>query len=341
MPKLTAVLLVGGMGTRLRPLTYEVPKPLVLVANRPLITYSLRMLRRGGVERAILATGYRAKDLAAQLHDWQLDGLTVECIEERKTLGTAGGIRHALPYTKRSFIAMNGDQLIDLDVSALLQAHRETRAAVTIVVTRVADPSVYGTVRFTQNGRIEAFEEKRPPDKSTRSTTEGWINSGMYVWSPRVLDAIPAGKVYSNETQLFPALIASGERVFAYPLAQGAYWIDVGTPAKYLEANRAVLSGVLPWTEPPSHPLSISDIAPTAQVDPDTQIGPYVSIAERVKIGPGCTIRNSIVLTGAQIGENCTLENAIVMPYSQIAPETVLLCKHGANIVRGTTETNL
>jgi NDP-sugar pyrophosphorylase family protein len=213
-------LLAGGRGTRLRPLTNEVPKPLVPVANRALISYPLAMLGRGGVQEAILACGYMADRLREGIERMDDLGLTVRLVEEKEPLGTAGAVRNALPTADGPFIVMNGDQIIDLDVRALLTAHRERNAELTIVVRRVPDVSSFGLVLCDDEGRVREFGEKRPRDP----TGHNLINTGMYVFSPRVLAAIPEGRPCSNECRLFPELIREGMRVLAFRMQDVANW---------------------------------------------------------------------------------------------------------------------
>ncbi|MBM3475448.1 MAG: NDP-sugar synthase [Armatimonadetes bacterium] len=335
MPTTCAVLLAGGLGTRLRPLTYAVPKPLAPVANRPLISYSLRMLRRGGVEEAILASGHMADRLREALAGEREDGLLVRCVDEPELLDTAGGVKNALPWADASFIAMNGDQIMDVDVRALLDSHERNRADLTIVVRRVDDVSAFGLVRCDEELRIEAFLEKRPDDPTGRNL----VNSGLYVFSPSVLDAIPAGRPYSNERELFPGLVEAGARVFAFPMLSEAYWADVGTPVKYLDANRRILGGALPWADPPSDPERTSDIAPGAHVAPTAQIGPGVAVGAGAEVGEGAAVANSLLWPGAIVEAGCRLASAIVGPGCRVPAGTVISCEGAAIVANAVTET--
>ena len=334
MPTTRAVLLAGGLGTRLRPLTYAEPKPLAPVANRPLISYSLRMLRRGGVDEAILASGHMADRLREALEGEREDGLLVRCVDEPEPLDTAGGVKNALPRADAAFIAMNGDQILDVDVRALLQAHERNRADLTIVVRRVEDVSAFGLVLCDEDHRIEAFLEKRPDDPTGRNL----VNSGLYVFSPSVLDEIPSARAYSNEHDLFPGLVEAGARVFAFPMSSEAYWADVGTPVKYLDANRRLLNGALPWADRPSDPERSSDIAPGARVAPTAQIGPSVSVGAGAVVGEGVAVANSILWPGAVVGEGCRLANVIVGPGCRVPGRTVITCEGAAIVAQAMTE---
>lgn len=324
-----AVLLAGGLGTRLRPLTNAVPKPLVPVANRPLISYSLAMLGRGGVEEAILACGYKAGRLREGIAALGGLGLDVTIVEEPEPLGTAGGIRNALPAADGPFVAMNGDQIMDVDVRALLESHVARNADLTIVVRRVPDVAAYGLVPCDDGGRVLEFGEKRPRDPTGRNL----INTGMYVFDPSVLEAIPEGESYSNERQLFPGLIRDGRRVFAFPMSEGAFWADVGTPANYLEANAELLNGALPAAEvatvassaaisPDSAVLPPVSLAAHCRIDPGTEVGPDVSVGERAIVERGAAVRSSILWPSSAVGAGCRLANVIVSPGHRVPAGT-------------------
>ncbi len=326
-----AVLLVGGLGTRLRPLTYEAPKPLAPVANRPLVTYSLRMLRRGGVDEAILASGYMYEMLqdAFAVEDPELPKVRVAV--EHEALDTAGAVRNSLDAADGPFVVMNGDQIMDVDVAALLRSHAEREADVTIVVRHVPDVSAYGLVRVSDDGRVEAFLEKRPEDP----TGKNLVNSGMYVFSPGVLDAIPKGERYSNETQLFPGLIGEGRKLVAFRMDDDAYWADVGTPEKYLEANRCVLRGALPWIS--ASPDTVATEAGCV-IERGAEVGPDVSLGAGVTVRSGAAVRDTIAWPSAEIGEGCRLESVIVGPGYHVPPGTEILGPGARILARDATE---
>lgn len=315
-----AVLLTGGLGTRLRPLTNKVPKPLVPVANRALISYPLTMLRRGGVKEAVLACGYKADELRAGIERLGNLGLAVRFVEEDEPLDTAGAVRNALTRADGPFIVMNGDQIMDVDVRALLAGHERRKADLTIVVRRVPDVSAYGLVPCDDQARVQEFGEKRPFDPTGRNL----INTGMYVFSPSVLAEIPEGRPYSNERQLFPALIRDGRRVFASRMSEEAFWADVGTPANYLEADRDLLNGALRGVAP-------ATVARGAQVSPDATLAAPVSLADRCEVGPGTEVGPNVsVGEGATIGEAAVVRDSILWPSSQVGA-----CSRLANVIVG------
>jgi len=319
-----AVLLVGGQGERLRPLTDTVPKPLVLVANRPLIWYTIEMLRRGGVGEVALACGYKAGRLREGVERLGDLGVAIRFVEEEPPLDTAGAVRNGAEGYRETFIAMNGDQIMDVDVRAVVAAHRERGAVLTIVLRRVADISAFGLVRCDDQWRVLEFREKGAQDETGRNL----INSGMYVFEPRVLDRIPAGVRYSNERQLFPELIVAGEPVYAVPISEGAYWVDVGTAQSYLAANAAILRGALPHV--PALRAEEVDLSPQAElsgpvslasacrIGPGARIGPDTSVGEGALIERDSVVRNSIVWPSARIGAGADLDGAIIGPHCHI-----------------------
>jgi len=243
----------------------------------------------------------------------------VRVVEETEPLDTAGAIRNALANADEPFVAMNGAQIMDVDVRALLERHRETGADVTIVVRRVPDVSAFGLVVCSDEGHVEGFLEKRPEDP----TGKNLINSGMYVFGPEALAAIPPEVPYSNERDLFPGLVEAGKRVLAFRMSDGAYWADVGTPENYLDANRCVLNGALPWVDEsgvsPQAGVAGTVVAPVSvaagcRIEAGAEVGPNVSLAEGVVVCEGATVRDSIAWTGAEVGQGCRLENVILGP---------------------------
>jgi len=321
-----AVLLVGGQGERLRPLTDSVPKPLVLVANRPLIWYAVEMLRRGGISEVTLACGHKPGRLREGMERLGDLGVAIRFVEEDPPLDTAGAIRNGALGCRDTFVAMNGDQIMDADVRGVVARHQEHRAVLTIVLRRVSDISAFGLVRCDDQWRVVEFREKGAQDETGRNL----INSGMYVFEPRVLDRIPAGVRYSNERQLFPELIAAGEPVYAAPMSEDAYWADVGTPQSYLAANAAILRGALPHV--PMLRAEDADLSPHADlsgpvslasgcyVAPGARVGPDTSIGEGALIERDVVVRNSIIWPSARIGAGADLDGAIVGPGCHVPP---------------------
>ncbi len=313
-----AVLLVGGVGTRLRPLTYLMPKALLPVLNRPLISYELELLGRSGVPDVLLAIGDRASQLQDALRSddsWDVD---LTYVEEQRPLGTAGAIKNAQELLAGDFFVFNGDLILDCDLAELARAHSQSGALVTMLLRQVEDISHFGLVQRNEEGFVTAFREKVEVDATGQRT----INAGVYVVAAEVLDYIPVGEPYSSEAELFPALLEAGLPILGHLPDQQGYWTDVGRLETYLAANRDLLSGRLPWVDwsqcdeqlegsgawvaPPACCGSGVKVAETAQV------GPYVTLGDDVKIGAGSVLTDCIVQTGAIVEDEVTLESVIV-----------------------------
>jgi NDP-sugar pyrophosphorylase family protein len=288
-----AIVLAGGEGTRLRPLTWTTPKPLLPIVNRPFLEHQLSWLAGHGVTEVVLSLGYRSDAFAGR----SFSDLPVQVAAEPEPLGTAGAIRFAAEVggvTSR-FLVCNGDVLTDLDVSALVRFHEEREAEATIALTRVDDPSAFGVVPTDDDGRVLRFVEKPPPGEAPTD----WINAGTYVLEPSVIDDIPAGRAVSIEREIFPGLLARKGRLYALPSA--AYWLDIGTPAKYLEANadRLERSG------------AGSLIGPGAAVAPGAAVDGSV-LGAGVVVEAGAKVVRSVLFDGARIGAGAEVTDSVV-----------------------------
>jgi mannose-1-phosphate guanylyltransferase len=311
---LTSVILVGGFGTRLRPLTNTVPKPMLPLLGRPLLSYTFDHLRSAGVARAILACGYIPTAIE-EYFGAETDGLALEYRVEPEPLGTGGAIRFAATgEVDSTFLALNGDSLREVDIEELLRVHRDSGATATILLTRVSDPSRYGLVRTDGDGRVLGFLEK--PDPSEIDTD--LINAGLYVLEPEVLDLIEPGTAVSIERDVFPRLAERGE-LFAKALP--GYWLDVGTPESYLQAHLDLLGR---HEEIHVHPNAVIDpaaaLVPPVRVDAaasigaGARIGPSVHIGDGASVAAGAFIRNAAILPRAVVEAGAELANAIVAP---------------------------
>jgi mannose-1-phosphate guanylyltransferase len=281
-----AVILVGGEGTRLRPLTYTMPKPMLPIANRPFLEHQVEHLRAHGVDRIVLACGYKPDAIRAHF------GSDLEYVLEPQPLGTGGAIAFAAREAaiSETFVACNGDVLTDLDLTALVEFHRARAARMTIALHPVDDPSRYGVVATDEDGAVAAFIEKPPPG----STPVRTINAGTYVVEPDVLDLVRAGRAVSVEYDVFPRLVGDG----LYAMADDGAWRDIGTPESFLAANlERIPAGGL--------------VDPSAVVDPQ-------AVVEGSVIGPGCRIEagahvhGSVVLAGALVAAGMTVDNLVV-----------------------------
>jgi mannose-1-phosphate guanylyltransferase len=295
-----AVVLVGGFGTRLRPLTLATPKQMLPVVDRPMIEWVVGHLARHGVDEAVLSLGYRPDAFLAAYPDARCAGVQLTYAVEGAPLDTAGAIRFAARGAgiDERFLVVNGDVLTDLDIDALIAFHDQKGAVATIHLTPVDDPSRYGVVPTDDEGRVEAFVEKPAPDEAPSR----WINAGTYVLEPEVLDRIaPEGPV-SIERVTFPALAAEG-RLFGYEV--DTYWVDAGTPATYLQAQLDVIDG--------RRGEALPAIASSASVAAGAEVQHSVLMAG-VTVADGATVSDSVVLPGATIRAGARVCNAVVGP---------------------------
>ena len=286
-----ALVLAGGLGTRLRPLTLTRPKHLLPIANVPHIEHVLDLLQRHGFEDVVFLTSHLSEAFADVIEKASRRGMRVQTTFETEPLGTAGAFKNAQELLDdETFIAFNGDILTDLDLGAVVRWHEERSAEATIVLHEVEDPSPFGVVPTDESGRVLGFIEK--PDRASAPTN--LINAGTYVFEPSVLDRIPAGEVWSAEHQLFPQMVEEGAALFAR--ADDAYWRDIGTPDKYRTANLDVLEGRYGGRAAPD---GVS-IGPGAAVDPGARVR-LSSIGPDCTIAAGASVEESVLLTGVRI----------------------------------------
>lgn len=295
-----AVVLVGGFGTRLRPLTLTTPKPMLPVGHVPIIERLVDNLAKGGVKDVTLALGFKPEPFIEAFPTGECNGVTLHYAVEPEPLDTAGAIKFAAEYSgiDDTFVVANGDVLTDLDIAALVDFHREHAAEATIHLIGVDDPSAFGVVAVDADGRVERFVEKPAP--STAPSNQ--INGGTYVLEPSVLARIPSGRRVSIERETFPAVVVDG-RLFA--MATDDYWLDAGNPELYLQANLDLLRGT-------RHELSSIGVHDEADVDSSAAItGSIVSAGATV--GAGATITDSVLLPGAVVEEHAMVANSVVM----------------------------
>src|SRR5215210_1601946 len=231
-----AFILAGGKGTRLRPLTMHTPKPIVPIANRPFLLYQLELLKRADVRDVILSLSYQPQKIEDRLGDGTDYGVKIQYTVEASPLGTAGAYRNAAGLIRETTIVFNGDVLTDIDLNDVIAFHRERRAAATIVLAPVPNPTAYGLVETGDQGRVRGFLEKPKPEEVTCDT----INAGIYILEPKVLDYIPENEPFMFEYGVFPQLLKNKEAFFGY-IWRG-YWRDIGTAPSYWQANMDVLA---------------------------------------------------------------------------------------------------
>jgi NDP-sugar pyrophosphorylase family protein len=315
-----AILLAGGKGTRLRPLTVHTPKPIVPIFNRPFLYYQLDLLRQvPEIDEAILSLNYQPRRIEEIFGEGEGLGLKLRYVVEPQPLGTAGAVRYAGDSLTESVIVFNGDVLTQVDLGAVLRLHRERKARATIVLTPVANPRAYGLVKTDAKGNVVDFLEKPGDDEITVNT----INAGIYVLEPETFDRIPKDTAWSIERSFFPSLIQRQETFVAY--VYDGYWIDIGTPAKYLQVHRDIMDGeyaVPPFagaTEPTAW------ISPHAKVDDGVHIHGPCFVDESVVIKSGTRIMPYTVL-GRQthVDEQAVIEGSIIWPNSWIGRDAVV-----------------
>ena len=306
-----AVVLAGGEGTRLRPLTYTTPKPLLPIANRPFLEHQLAWLAGHGIDEVVLSLGYRPDAFDGRFPGGTFAGIGLRYAVEPEPLGTAGAIRFAADDLSERLLVCNGDVLTDLDVSALLRFHEDRGAEATIALTRVEDPSAFGVVPTDDDGRVLGFIEKPPLGEAPTD----WINAGTYVLEPSVLGGIPGGRAVSIERETFPGVLERGGGLYAS--ASGAYWLDIGTPAKYLQANLDRL--------PPGGSLvgAGASVSPSAKVSEST-LGGGCHIADDAQVLRSVLLDGARVEAGAEITDSILGAGAVVGPGAVVAGVSVV-----------------
>jgi mannose-1-phosphate guanylyltransferase len=306
-----AIILVGGQGSRLRPITYDVPKALVPLRNRPFMGYMLDFLRSGGLDGAVLSLGYLPTPIQEYLAGCDLDGFSVDYAVEGRALGTAGGIKNATRYIedRGPIVAVNGDVLSGLDLRQLIEQHESTDAMATITLTSVEDPTDYGLVEVDHDMMVHRFIEKPAADEVTTSL----VNAGIYVLEPEVLEMIPAGREVSIEREIFPELQAMG-RLRAY--VSSSYWRDIGTPRSYLAASHDVLSGAV---GAPREGFDYCEVDNSISKGKNVKLLPPVSVAAGCEIESHATIGGRSALgRGCHIGEGAVVEGSILLDGAEV-----------------------
>ncbi|MDA0172083.1 NDP-sugar synthase [Solirubrobacter taibaiensis] len=315
-----ALILAGGEGTRLRPLTSAVPKPVVPLVDRPFIVFMIDWLRRHGVDDVVMSCGHLADGVRAVLGDGSAVGVRLRYMEEPKPLGTGGALKYAQELLDERFLMLNGDTLTDLDLTAQIATHERVGAQATLALYAVEDPSSYGLVRLGDDGAVREFVEKPAPDQIDTNN----ISAGAYVLERSVLDLLVYGERASIERDVFPRLVGNG----LYGHVSGGYWMDIGTPERYLEATFDILEGNVA-TEVSERLgetfLCVEEgvtrdgrIIPPALIEAGCVIGAGARVGGRavlernVTVGAGTIIESAVVMEGARIGANCALHNCII-----------------------------
>ena len=322
-----ALILAGGKGTRLRPLTMHTPKPIVPIANRPFLLYQLELLKRADVRDVILSLSYQPQKIEDKLGDGTDYDVKISYTVEASPLGTAGAYRNAAGLIRETTVIFHGDVLTDIDINEVIRLHRQRNAAATIVLTPVANPTAYGLVETDSEDHVRRFLEKPKPEEVTCDT----INAGIYILEPRVLDYIPEGEPFMFEYGVFPQLLERREPFYAYTWR--GYWRDIGTASSYLQANMDVLAGK----------VSLLDRLPAERGE---KFDEMAEIDQTSVVDPSCTVKagaqiiNSVVGRNSYIEERARIENCVVRGGSRIGSDATLqgmVAGRGCHIGRSVT----
>jgi mannose-1-phosphate guanylyltransferase len=304
---LEAILLVGGQGTRLRPLTITTPKPLLPTAGVPFLAHQLAKAAACGITRVVLATSYRAEMFADKFGDGSSFGLEIDYVEEPVPLGTGGGIRNAAARLRSGpadpVVVLNGDVLSGHDLTAQVNMHCGAGAAVTLHLVEVPDPARFGCVPTDAAGRVTAFLEKTPDPVTNR------INAGCYVFRREVIDRIPAGRPVSVERETFPGLIAAGDLVLG--CVDNAYWLDVGTPEAFIQGSCDLVLGALASTAVPG-PSGPALLLPGAVVEPGAKVSGGSAVGASCVVADGAQVAGTVLFDGVQVGAGAVINSSVV-----------------------------
>jgi NDP-sugar pyrophosphorylase family protein len=331
-----AILLAGGKGTRLRPLTIHTPKPIVPIFDRPFLRYQLDLLKQvPEIDEAVLSLNYQPRRVEEIFGDGTEAGLAIRYVVEPQPLGTAGAVRYAGESLHESVVVFNGDVLTEIDLAAVIALHRERRAKATIVLTPVENPSAYGLVETDERGNVRRFLEKPAQDEITCNT----INAGIYVLEPDTFDRIPKDTPWSIERSFFPSLVERGEPFVAF-ISRG-YWIDIGTPEKYRQVHRDIMDhryhtepfATLPgsaWISPLARIEQGADLEAPYFVDEGSvvkagaRIGAYSVVGRHCVVEEQASIEESIIWADSRVCHNATVHRSIVGRHCHIGRSAAL-----------------
>jgi len=311
-----AVVLVGGKGTRLRPLTLSAPKPMLPTAGVPFLEHQLSRIREAGISHVVLGTSYKAETFTEYFGDGSDFGLSIEYLVEDEPLGTGGAIRNVAPALRADTVMVfNGDILSGVDLGALLDTHTGNDADVTLHLVKVPDPRAFGSVPTDADGRVQAFLEK------TDNPPTDQINAGCYVFKRSVLEAIPAGRVVSVERETFPGLLASGARVFGH--VDTTYWLDLGTPAAFVKGSADLVTGIAPTAALPGA-TGAGLVLDGASVAADARIVGGATVGRGAEVGTGAVVDAAVVFDGAVIGAGAQVARSVIGTGARIGAGAVV-----------------
>ena len=319
--KTSAILLVGGMGTRLMPLTSKTPKPMLQVAGVPFTEHQIRKAAQAGISEIVLATSYKAELFEPYFGDGAKFGIKIKYAVEESALGTGGGIRNAAALLDDcdQVVIFNGDVLSGHDLAAQIQSHINNRADVTLYLTKVEDARAYGCVELLADNQVKSFLEKM------ENPVSNMINAGCYIFNRKVIDQIPANQVVSVERDTFPSFLSSGVKVYGY--LDNSYWLDIGNPQALVKASADLITGVIASVATPKH-SGDHLIAAGAQVSSSSIVNLGTVIESEVVVEGNCQISGSIIGKGAKIGANCKVINSIIAPDTQIEAGMIVISNY-------------
>jgi NDP-sugar pyrophosphorylase family protein len=322
-----AILLAGGKGTRLRPLTLHTPKPVVPIFDRAFLHYQIDLLRQlPEIDEVILSLNYQPRRIEEVFGDGAGTGVKIRYVVEPSPLGTGGAIRYAAQGIDDTLVVFNGDVMTSVDVGAVVRIHRERSAKATIVLTPVDNPTAYGLVETEADGRVRRFLEKPNPDEITCDT----INAGIYVLEPATFDRIPRDMSYSIERAYFPSLIERHDTFVAY--VDRGYWIDIGTPEKYVQVHRDMFAGKFAAGIFATANRSAPIVSPEARIDEGVTLTPPCFIDAGAHIKTGATIGpNTVLGRGVLVEEGADIQESIIWPNTRIGQAAVV---HGPIVGR-------
>jgi NDP-sugar pyrophosphorylase family protein len=315
-----AILLAGGKGTRLRPLTLHTPKPIVPIFNRPFLNYQIDLLKQvPEIDEIILSLNYQPRRIEELFGDGSDVGIKIRYVVEPAPLGTAGAVKYAGDKLTESVVVFNGDVLTQIDLAAVIQLHRSRNARATIVLTPVENPSAFGLVETDPDGNITRFLEKPKPEEITTNN----INAGIYVLEPDTFDRIPSAVPWSIERSYFPSLIEQGETFVAY--VYDGYWIDIGTPEKYRQVHRDIMDGRFATAPFAGLGASRTVVAADARIEDGATIEGPCFIDDGVQIKAGARIGPySVIGRQTQIDEDAVVDGGILWPNCRISRDSAV-----------------
>lgn len=325
------IIIAGGLGTRLRPLTYHRPKPLMPVVNRPFLEYQVALLRHHGINDIVFATNYMAEMIQAHFGDGSSFGVKMRYAVEETPLGTGGAIRNAADLFPGEAVAVfNGDVLTDFDLSAILEFHRDHKALATITLQPVPSPNPFGVLILNAEGRVREWRE--PSEAAKKAISQGQaleqtgtdlINAGFYVLEPQIIARIPQGKPSSVERDIYPALLA--EQAPIYGVAPGGFWMDLGRPEQLMAATEAILSGAVK-----TH-TDDRAVADPEGIAADAVIEGHTSLGKGVRIEAGAHLKNCILLDYVTVGKKAVLQNVILDEGARVEEDVLVEGRPGGS----------